>query len=374
MKILITGGHLTPALALIDYIQLHHPQHQIIFCGRLYSQEKGSQVSHELEESTRRAVAFVPLNAPRLSHIRQWWNWFALIGRLTVSVGLALKIVARHRPTIMVSFGGYVALPMAIACWICRVSIITHEQTRVAGSANRLISKLATKVAIAYPETARFFAPTKTVVTGNPLRRQLFIKQAKPSWLPEKMTQPILYVTGGNQGSAVLNVVVQQALKPLTKDWLVIHQCGAPTRQQNYYAELTKAKSQLSASHQEKYLVREWITEAELGWIYQHATTVLSRAGANTVAELTAHQIPSILVPLPFAHYDEQTLNAEALVKLGGAVLIPQRELSPKTLTTMLGKVQRYRKSMSAKLKSLNVPLDADEKLYAVLDQVVSGR
>lgn len=372
MKIVITGGHLTPALALIDYIQTQHPSDEIVFCGRLYSQEKEKQPSHEVDEVSRRGIKFVPLNAPRLSHLQQWWN-LPIIGiRLVGSVLKSLGIVLRYRPQVFVSFGGYVALPMAIACWLCWVPIVTHEQTRSAGSANRFISRLARKVAISYPESLRFFAAKKTVVTGNPLRQQLFITQPKPDWLPASISRPVLYVTGGNQGSAIINHIVQQSLKQLTKHWLVVHQCGAPTAKQHYLADLTKAKQQLSAAGRENYIVREWITEAELGWLYQHVTAVVSRAGANTISELTAQQVPAVLIPLPFAHYDEQTMNAEVLAKAGGAVVIPQRELTTKTLLTALDKIQRYRRSMSSKLKSLPVTQDADAKLYQVVQDVVS--
>lgn len=369
MKVLIPGGHLTPALAFIDYLQATHPEDQVVFCGRRYSQDSLRQVSQEKAEVDRRQIPFTYVWAPRWDHA-SLVNKVAYPLMLVFSVLRALKIILTSKPDVVLSFGGYLAVPIAVAANLARVPVVTHEQTRSIGTANRLISKLARKVAITYPETAETLPAAKVVVTGNPLRPGLFLKQPKPSWIGNT-SKPIIYVTGGNQGSEIINVTVQQGLRHLLKEWTVIHQCGNPTRRRRYKDELEQASRKLPPHLQANYVVREWLTESELAWIYQHAQVVVSRAGANTVLELAAYHLPSVLIPLPFAHGDEQLLNARYLADAGGAVLVFQKELSVVTLQAALEKATKHHRSMSQKLKQLVVPTDAAAKLYQVLSAVL---
>lgn len=375
MNIIVTGGHLTPALAVIDYIQSHHPKDEILFCGRFYTQDAARQPSHEVDEVTRRGVQFQPFVGPKLHVGHQWWRWPGTVLSLIGATWKAWQIVGRFRPDVFLSFGGYLAVPFAFGCWLQGVPVVTHEQTRVAGSANRVISRVARKIAVSYPETMKFFPPNKTVVTGNPLRPALFKQHSAPAWIDASLlkTKPLLYITGGNQGSAVINTVVHQALKALTKNWIVIHQCGRPTDQHHYLAELEQARSKLSTTAQSRYLVKEWVSEVELSWIYHHATALVSRAGANTVQEVVAFKLPAVFIPLPFAHYDEQTLNAEAVAKTGGALVISQKELNPVSLIEAVEKIARYRSSMKAKLGSIQMPTDPDRQLYQVLLETTGG-
>lgn len=369
MKILIPGGHLTPALAFIDYLRVAHPSEEILFCGRQFSQDRLKQKSQEKAEVSQRNIPFIYYSAPR-------WDHTSLVAKvlypfsLFKAVGRAFAILLRHRPSIVLSFGGYLAVPIAVAAYVLRIPVVTHEQTRSLGVATRLIGRMAKKIALTYPETADGLSKKKVVVTGNPLRTGLFATQPKPSWLEGEIDKPIVYVTGGNQGSEIINVTVQQALRGLVKEWIVIHQCGNPTQNRKYKYELDQAKRKLSANLQRNYVVREWLSEAELGWIYQHATAVVSRAGANTVQELAAHHLPSVLIPLPFAHGDEQLLNAKFLADKGGALLIPQKDLSLNSLQAALAKIFKYHRSMTSKLKQLVIPTDAPVKLYQVLQAV----
>jgi UDP-N-acetylglucosamine--N-acetylmuramyl-(pentapeptide) pyrophosphoryl-undecaprenol N-acetylglucosamine transferase len=369
MNILISGGHLTPALAFIEYLQAQHPEVKVTFVGRLYSQDRLKQQSQEHSEVTRRGIEFVPFFAPRISS-GNVLDRVVYSCQLVISVFQALLIVLRYRPSVFLTFGSYVAVPLALASAMLRIPIVTHEQTRTVGEATKFISRLAKVVALSHASSQSQLPGKKTVVTGNPLRRQLFVTQPRPDWAPPTSEKPLLYITGGNQGSEMINLMVQQTLKALIKHWQVIHQSGGATAKRNYLKELNKARSQLSPVLQADYSVREWINESELGWIYSRATVVVARSGANTVQELAALQIPSILVPLPFAHHDEQTLNAKYLADTGGAILLAQKELSPQSLLAATEKARKFSRSMKNKLKVLTVPLDADAQLYQVVTKV----
>ncbi len=365
MKILLSGGHLTPALAFIDYVQKEHPKTELVFAGRLYSRKEEKQHSREQEEVTKRYVKFVPFSSGKLGQ----GNFFSLLRnsvQLLLGFLRALAIYPRHNPDVFVSFGGYLAVPLAIAAWFWRVPVITHEQTRTAGIANNLISPFAKKIAVSYQETKALFPEKKTVLTGNLLRPAILANNNEPpKWFSSKSKRPLLYITGGSQGSEVINTTVSRTLKTLLKDWVVIHQCGSPTRHRNYERELQRERAQLTKPKQERYFIRPWINETELSWIYSNATGMISRSGANTTYEIQTRDIPSILVPLPFSHNDEQLLNAKALSDNGGAILLPQKDLTPSRLLEALEMIKKQPMSYKRKLEKNRLPkTNAAQKLY----------
>lgn len=370
MKIVISGGHLTPALAMIDHIQAQHPTDVLYFIGRRYSQDKNKQLSNEAKEVEQRGVKFFSYSAPKLGQNTPVAT-VLLAPRMVKATLAALWFFIRHRPDVFLSFGGYLAVPLAVAAAILGIPTVTHEQTKAAGFANQLIAKVARKVALSDAESKSFFPSGKTILTGNPLRPKLFEKQPTPAWYPSGISKPILYITGGNQGSEILNTTTQHVLRNLVSQWFVIHQCGNATQRWNYKAELEHQRKQLPTTLQKHYVVNEWVSEEELGWIYQHATVAIGRAGANTVAELIAHRLPAILVPLPFAHHDEQYKNAEYMKNLGGAEIILQKDLTTDYLLKTLNVMKKYHRTMRMHLAEVSNDQKSAEKLYSVLSSVV---
>jgi UDP-N-acetylglucosamine--N-acetylmuramyl-(pentapeptide) pyrophosphoryl-undecaprenol N-acetylglucosamine transferase len=370
MTLLLTGGHLTPALALIEYIVQHEPSTQVLFVGRKFSRTDTKQLSKEQSEVEKHGVTFIPFATGKLSRgsliqrVAEGWHFFTSIFR-------ALQIVAHHKPDAIVSFGSYVAVPLACAAWMWRIPVVSHEQTRTAGFANSVIARFADVIAISHPESAEYFPAKKTTVTGNLIRTSLFTqKSARPSWLTAP-TKPLLYITGGSQGSEVINTTVAQCLPQLLRSWNIIHQCGNHTQSRNYKKELTAVKQTLAPIHRKRYSIREWITDAELSWIYRHSSAIVSRAGANTTEEIARLQIPAILIPLPFSHRDEQTLNAKALSKTGGALLLTQQHLTPSELLAQLELLTERKAEMQRSLAALSFPKNSEQQLFALIQSVV---
>lgn len=366
MKLLITGGHLTPALGLIDYIQKEHPSDEIVFVGRVYAQEKSRQPSKERMEVEKRNVKFIPFRSGKFTE----YNPFALLQSIALAIGgffYALSILLKDRPHIVISFGSYLAVPVAIAAWILQIPVITHEQTRTIGSANRLMQYVAKSVAVSYPESASLIQTHKAVVTGNVLRQQLLQKHpTKPDWVIEKIEKPVLYITGGSQGSEVINTVITQCLPQILKDWFVIHQCGSTSQKRSYKQELEIAREQLKPSQKNNYIIKEWVSVDELAWIYHHAEGIISRSGANTTQEIALFAVPAIFIPLPFSKNDEQLLNAQWLTTTGGAILIQQKDLTKEAILAALENLKHSNKTMKKKLQLVSIPMDADNKLYAL--------
>ncbi len=373
MHILITGGHLTPALALIDYIQTH-TNDTVAFVGRLYSQETSQQKSQEKTAIVQRKVKFIPFTTAKLKSPGAVDHALQSL-QVLKAVSQAWQIISREKPDVIVSFGGYLAFPVAVAGWLQRVPIVTHEQTRHRGQANSWIAKLATKVAISFPESKQYFPAGKTIVTGNLLREKLFEKSSKqPEWVKTNSKLPVLYITGGNQGSQIINTVIGQALAELTKEWFVVHQCGNPTNVVNYRRELEGIARRLPAEQRERYVVREWFDESDLRWIYHQAKLIISRAGANTIYELIALAKPSILIPLPLTHQDEQTLHGQLLESFGSAIAISQKDFTPAELLHQIHRFKRLAKTFqrSANEARDRVILDGTARFYQLLKSCIT--
>ena len=155
MKIFMTGAHLTPALAMIDYIQLAHPNDQLVFLGRLYSQERLKQKAVEELEVKKRGVKFIPFAAVKFvnsSVIDLILGVFTFPG----TIGKARKILRQEKPDVLLSFGSYLAVPFVLAAKSLKIPVVTHEQTIAMGKANQFIANLADKVAISFPQTSQY--------------------------------------------------------------------------------------------------------------------------------------------------------------------------------------------------------------------------
>lgn len=372
MKILVTGGHLTPALSFIDWTIENRPSVRFIFVGREFSQDVLQQKAVERYEVEKRGIPFLPFHAVRMGG--QFLRALGANAQSFVrSIQDARSVLQKHRPSVVVSFGGYVAVPFVIAAWFLHIPVVTHEQTLTFGFANWFIGWFASAIAVSFSENTPRFLSKKTVVTGNPLRAGVFqTHHPRPDWLPSKLRKPLVIVMGGNQGSRALNTLVEQTLPELLTDWTIVHQCGQPTAQQNAAEVLERAKKRLSPEFQSSYFIKEWIDEKDLFWMYRHALCAISRSGANTVHELAAARLPAILIPLPSARQNEQYKNAQWLAKSGGAIVLNQQSITPQQLLESLKRLQAFGKDMRAGLATISLPTDASERLYALVETVAS--
>lgn len=366
MKLLISGGHPSPALAIIDTLLATHPDVEIAFIGRVVAQHTTGQLAGEKQAIEQRGIPFYSV------HTAKWSG--SIFGRITTffSVGIAAlktyRLLGSIQPDVFLSFGSYVAVPVAIACSLRGIPVITHEQTRAAGISNRVIAQWASAVALSYPESARYFPSYKTVVTGLPLRPQLFERSVPPpAWADEAFQAsrlPILYVTGGSTGSQRINAVIETALPKLLEQWRVVHPCGRATKDHDWYKQLSDVRSNLPAELQERYVVTEQVSVSDLAWLYQQPVIAVGRSGANTAAEVAAFALPAVFIPLPESNYDEQTKNAQALVATGQAELIKQSELTKETL---MKAVTNLRSKLSSTKPAPVVPTAGNALIALVL-------
>lgn len=356
--ILISGGHITPALATIEYLQEQYPEIRIVFVGREFTQTKERQPAKERELMAQRGIPFYATQAPKF-HRKQWWNNIEEITKIVPAFWNAWHILRKERVSLFLSFGGYLAVPFAMMAKLLGKSVITHEQTVTTGLANELIGFVADKVAVSHEASRRFFPKHKTVLTGNPIRPSLLKRSPKkPDWLPPS-NKPILYITGGSQGSQIINRTVAQILPQLTEKFVVLHQCGQ-SEHQHYLRELEEVAADLPPKLQDSYLVREWVEEQEVSWILHHAALAISRSGANTTLEMSIHALPAIFVPLPFAHNNEQYKNAQVLAEQGAATLLEQKDLTAESLWDQVQLASAQRAHMRRRAEKMRDDLRTD--------------
>jgi UDP-N-acetylglucosamine--N-acetylmuramyl-(pentapeptide) pyrophosphoryl-undecaprenol N-acetylglucosamine transferase len=322
-------------------------------------------------EATWVPAAGIPYDAIPTGKLRRqlaWRNVTDLTIRVPAGFARALALLGRLRPAVVVATGGFVAVPTAVAAAARRCPLLVHEQVVVPGLANRLIGRIADRVAVTFAAAASAFPRGKVVVTGNPIRPALLAGRRERAFERFGLDPdtPLSYVTGGALGAHRVNRVVGAALGALLPMTQIVHQAGDNT--QGDLGWLKSEAARLSPPHLERYRVAAHIGD-ELGDLYAAASLVIGRAGAGTVTELAALGLPSILIPLPGARGDEQTANARVLTDAGAAVLLPERELTPERLVAevraLLDEPARLR-TLAERARSLATP-DAAARLVDLI-------
>jgi UDP-N-acetylglucosamine--N-acetylmuramyl-(pentapeptide) pyrophosphoryl-undecaprenol N-acetylglucosamine transferase len=313
MKIMIvagaSGGHVFPALALAEELK---SECQIKFiCDRGWPLENiiGKGYDAEGISVTRR---------------KGGWGTFPFAANLFKAFGESLKIIDGFQPDALVAFGSYVSFPAAVAARLKKIPILIHEQNILPGSANRVISRFATKVAVSFAESKKYLPKRKTVLTGCPIRRQLS-EAEKGSALKRfgmKENKFTILVLGGSQGSQSINLQFLGALRGMDEknNLQVIHLTG-----KSDYLQVERAYQDMEVIHSTFAFLEE------MGYAYKLADLIISRAGASAIAEISYFARPAILIPYPFAG-SHQLYNARVLSREGAAVLIEDKDLSVQAL------------------------------------------
>jgi UDP-N-acetylglucosamine--N-acetylmuramyl-(pentapeptide) pyrophosphoryl-undecaprenol N-acetylglucosamine transferase len=329
-----TGGHATPALATLAVLRerLAGAPLDVLWIG--------TRDGVERRITSEQGIPFRTIQAGKLRRYLSLENLIDF-GRIPVGVAQALGHVARFRPDVVFSTGGFVSVPTVAAAGLLRRPVLVHEQTAQFGLANRLSLPFATTIALPYEASRAFLPPTKrrVVVTGNPVRADLFggDREEGARLLGLDPAVPTLYVTGGARGARAINNTVAAILPDVLSRYQVIHSRGTQEERPTL-ADLRAVVAPLPAEQRARYVVREFIG-AELPHVYALASLVIGRAGAGTVAELAALGKPAILIPLPGTGGDEQTKNARLLADAGGATMIRERDLTPEGLVAAIDRL-----------------------------------
>jgi len=364
MKIVICGGHFSPAYALIEELE-KIPDIKIIFLGRKFTTEGSQNFSVEYKEISRKNIKSHWIVTGRLQRVLSVYTLQALV-KIPIGFLQGFFYLLLERPRLIVSFGGSLSLPVVFCGWLLGINSITHEQAIIPGLATRINSLFAKKVFITWPQTRDYFGSGKAELIGNLTRKTIFNKKAKDGKITSFLTnkKKTIYITGGNQGSHVLNQFTFEWIKKI-KDYQIIHQVGTA----NFRGDLKKAES----IAEKNYLAFELITPEDIGAVLNGAYLVISRSGANTCWELLQLKKPAILIPLPVSSGREQEKNAQLLKKAGLVEVIDQKDLSIEKLQNTVAKIsQNYQKYVKCgEVFAEKLPKDANLKLVKYTTQYV---
>lgn len=350
-KIIMTGGgtagHVTPNIALFP--ALVEAGYQIEYIGSYNGMEKG------LIEAQG-----IPYHGISSGKLRRYFDIknFSDPFKVLKGYGQAVRLMKKLKPDIVFSKGGFVSVPVVLAAKSCHIPAIIHESDITPGLANRIAIKGARKVCCNFPETMKYLPEDKRVLTGSPIRRELFSGNALAARKAcgfEDSNKPVLLIIGGSSGSRVINDAVRSILDVLCKEFDIIHLCG---------------KGNLDASLQNKkgYAQLEYANK-ELTDMFALADLAISRAGANSICELLALHKPNILIPLSAAaSRGDQILNAKSFKKQGFSYVIEEENLTGEVLLNALHEVYKNRQtyidamSASGQMDSIQTIVDLIEQ------------
>ena len=313
-----TGGHVFPGLAVADY--LRDRGLRVVWLGA----KTGMEAS--LVPKRGYDMAWVSFSGVRGKGPA---TLFMLPLRLLLAFWQSARAIFATRPDVVLGMGGYMSVPGGIMAALFGKPLVIHEQNSVPGLANRILAYVADRTLCAFPG-----ALAGATLTGNPVRPEIAAIPAPQSRYAARSGPLRILVIGGSLGAKALNDIVPQALALLNVEQrpLVTHQSG-----REHFETLQRAYSSAG------------VEATLLGFIedmaaaYAEADLVVCRAGAITVAELAAAGVASVLIPFPHAVDDHQTTNARFLVDAGGAILLPQRDLTAERLARLLRELDRQR-------------------------------
>ena len=387
MRIVITGGgsggHISPALAVIEQLKekakAEKTPLQLLYIGGKLSMEgtKGPSVEQKILPQTD--IPYVFIHAGKLQRSFSLKTPLLLWGAIP-GFFEALYHLLIFKPDVIFSTGGFVTVPIVLTGWLLRIPIVVHEQTAAVGLSNKIGGFLAKIVAVSFPTSVKEFPKEKVVVTGNPIRSEILAAREARKQPPTTIRQladqlRTIYITGGAQGSHIINETIKKALPKLLQRGKIIHQCGS-NEIYNDFEHLSDTAKELPEELFEHYEIIEYIGPKQIGQVFAKVNLVISRAGANTVNELAALGIPALLIPIPWVTNNEQYKNARILVNAGSARIIPEDELTAEKLLSEIDAMLANLNDFQSKAQELQkeVRLDAANKLAEIIWKIASSK
>ncbi len=365
MKIIVsgggTGGHIYPALTLIRTIQKKVADTEFLYVG--------TRQGLESDIIPKENIPFFALDLAggferhfTLANIKRAAN-------AIISVKKAVNIVKTFKPDVVVGTGGYVCGPILLAASLEKVPTLIQEQNVVAGITNKILSKFVTKIAVGCEGALNHFPKDKTVYTGNPIRAEVLQgnREEGLKYFNFDDDKPVVLISGGSRGArsinrAMVDILVKAADNPAIQ---YLHVTGKV----EYDDIITRLKEADIDTNTLKHIrIEPYLYNMPQAMAM--ADLIITRAGATTLAELTARGIPSILIPYPYAAENHQEYNAKALVDAGAARMILNKDLTSellqKNINELLTNIDTL-KAMSAASLSLGRPQAAEEIAELIL-------
>jgi UDP-N-acetylglucosamine--N-acetylmuramyl-(pentapeptide) pyrophosphoryl-undecaprenol N-acetylglucosamine transferase len=361
MKILIsgggTGGHIYPALALIKEIQNQEPNASFLYVGTEDGLEKRIVEKEGLPFQSIIITGFK--RKLSLHNLKTIYRFFK-------GVSDSKKILKKFKPDVVIGTGGYVCGPVVYAAAKLNIPTIIHEQNSVPGLTNKFLSRYVDKVAICFKEASSFFPKSKVLLTGNPrateVSKHVPMDKAALGLHPSKKT---VLIVGGSRGARPINDAVIHALHKFSKkEYEVLYVTG-----EVHYDKVKEEAKQVDNLNQ--VIIKPFLDN--MPDYLMNIDLVVARAGATTLAEITALGIPSILIPSPYVTNNHQEKNARALEENGAARIVLETELTSNVLVNEIDCILENDsnwKAMKQNAKKLGMP-DASIRIYNVIKELM---
>lgn len=328
-----TAGHVTPNMALIS--RLKEKGYNINYIGSKTGIEK------ELIENIK--INYYGISSGKLRRYFSLKNFTDVINVLK-GIKEASYILKKLKPDIIFSKGGFVTVPVVISAHFNKIPIIIHESDMTPGLANKIALPFSTKICVSFPETMNYVNKNKAVLTGSPIRSELFKGNKENGFkiCNFKNTNPVLLIMGGSLGSVKINECIRKSLNKLINKYQIIHICGK--------GNLDKNLNNIAQYKQFEYLSNE------LSDIFAISDIVISRAGSNSIYEFLALKKPTLLIPLSKnASRGDQILNAQSFEKQGFSKVLFEENLTEENLINSIENLYSERKKYIDKMNNTNL-------------------
>lgn len=318
----LSGGHTYPLIAVARALRtLSTDQNKIEF---LYIGARGRFESEAMSEES------IPMRFIWSAKWRRYVSFLNIVDLFKFPIAFlqALWHLFLFMPDAVFAKGAGASVPVVLAAWLFRIPVMLHDSDAVAGRANRLLIHFAERISIAYDYARRYFPPEKVALTGNPIREEFLAgnaNRARERWHFEG-GKPVLLIVGGSLGASVINEAVLEIISPLlAKKVSILHITG-----EGKDGDVIRRAGEMGIRTDEsRYSVVPFLDARSLSDSYAASDLVISRAGANSIAEIAAQKKAAILIPLMSAANDEQRMNAYEVAENGGAVVLEEPNLGP---------------------------------------------
>lgn len=352
-----TGGHIYPALAIINKIKEKEPNSEFLYIGTTDRME--ATIIPEL------GYDYVGLEIKGLNRRNPFKNINVLKSFLK-AISISKEEIKKFKPDIVLGIGGYVTLPVLYAAHSLKIKTFIHEQNSIPGLSNKLLNKKVDAIGVSLPSSLNHFDKKKTTYTGNPRSEEVITveKVDKKKYGLSKNKKLVLFVMG-SLGSQTINNMMKEILPKFgKKDYEVLFVTG-----KNYYDEYKKMKNIPSNVKLVPYL-------NDMLGVMKSTDLIISRAGASTISEITALGLPSILIPSPYVTHNHQEENAKVLENNGASIIIKEKELTDTILLEkidlVLNDTKRYNEMVRAN-KKLGIS-DSATRIYKIIKKLVDEK
>lgn len=351
-----TGGHIYPALAIINKIRDLEPNSEFLYIGTTDRMEK--DLIPELK------IPYVGIEMKGINRKKLLAN-LAVFRMYKRAINKAKTEIKKFNPDVVVGVGGYITAPVIIAAHKAGYKTIIHEQNSIPGVSNKYLEKYVNKILVSLPKTVEYFDSKKVVYTGNPRSEEIVgIKAISKKELGLSVSKKLVVIVMGSLGSATINAKELETVPEFkNKDYEVLLVTG-----QRYFDDYKKIA--IPQNVKVVPFLKNFIN------VLKKSDLIVSRAGASTIAEITAIGLPSILVPSPYVTNNHQLKNALELEKAGACSILEEKDFSKEKLIPLIDEVltdeKRYH-DMVENTKKLGV-VDSATRVYNEIKKVVEGR